>query len=486
MIKLISNELKKIFHKKSIYITLGIFIAILALLNIVSSRIDFSDIEDYQFGEENVQYLTSSLNDYNPDNYEEVDSYISTKTEIDYITFVNNYDNSSWQRKIAMEKAHEIIYNINRAKYNSKDNDLLATYEAELENLKLKLANDDDWRIFVSEEKAVNESKINDIKKELTNNLDKSSKENLEKELKTSEIHLYVLKYRLDNDVSYDNSYLDTALIEYESNNITLLEINKENMSKEEEAQYNDLKKSITTQEYILENKADISTSSYSARNIFMSFIGDNYIFFIILTVMIAGGIVAEEFSKGTIKMLLIRPYQRWKILLSKYITCFLILLFTIGVLLLAQYIIGGFAFGFESYSVPAIVYNYGSKSMVEVSLMKHILLNLVAILPMLILLLTLAFTISTVFTSSSLAITLTLLTTFFSSVVNMMIIRSKIKILSLFPTMVWDLTEFLYGGTPSYEYMKLNNCIIMSIVYLLIMIFISFFVFKHKNVKNI
>lgn len=486
MIKLISNELKKIFHKKSIYITLGIFIAILTLLNVVSSRIDDNYFEDYQFSEENMEYLTSSLSDYNPDNYEEVDSYVSTKTEIDYINFVNSYDNSTWQRKIAKEKTHEIIYNINRAKYSVKDNDLLATYEAELENLKLKLSNDDDWRVFVSEEKAVYESNIANIKEELTNSTDKNSKDLLEQELKTNEIHLYVLKYRLDNDVSYDNSYLDIALNNYESSSITLMQINKENMSKDEEEQYNELKKNITTQEYILNNKADISEESYNARNIFMTFISGNSIFFIILTVMIAGGIVAEEFSKGTIKMLLIRPYRRWKILLSKYISCLIILAFTITVLLLAQYVIGGLAFGFNSYSVPAVIYNYASKSMIEISLLKHVLLNLVAILPMLILLLTLAFTISTVFTSSSLAIALTLLTTFFSSLVNMLIIKSKIKILSLFPTMVWDLSEFLYGGTPTYEYMKLNSSIIMSIVYLLIMIYISFFVFKHKNVKNI
>lgn len=486
MTKLIANELNKIFHKKSTYITLGIFVAILILLNVVISKTNYNEVEDYRFGEENVQYTTSLLNDYNPKDPEEVDGYIENKTEIDYINFVNNYDVSSWQRTIAIDKGYDIINNINIHKYKSKDNDLLATYEAELENLKAKLVVDDDWKIFVSEEKALYEANISNIKEEMTKATNNDSKKSLEKELKTNEIYLYTLKYRLDNAVSYDNSYLDQALKEYESSKIALLEFNEDNMSKDDKERFDELQRSVTEEEYILDNKKDISQNNYNARSLFMTVISDNYIFFVILTVMIAGGIIAEEFSKGTIKMLLIRPYERWKILLSKYITCLIMLVVSILVIILAQYLIGGFAFGFDTYSIKAVVYDYTSKAMIELPLIKHILLTLVAVLPMLILLLTLAFTISTVFTSSSLSITLTLLTMFFSSVVNIMIMNSKIKILSLFPTMVWDLSGYLYGATPTYEYLKLNNCIIMSIVYLVIMLFISFFVFNHKNVKNI
>src|SRR6478609_844788 len=41
----------------------------------------------------------------------------------------------------------------------------------------------------------------------------------------------------------------------------------------------------------------------------------------LLLTVIVAAGIVASEFSQGTIKMLLTRPVKRWKILLSKFLT---------------------------------------------------------------------------------------------------------------------------------------------------------------------
>ena len=41
-----------------------------------------------------------------------------------------------------------------------------------------------------------------------------------------------------------------------------------------------------------------------------------------VFTIIIAGDILAGEFSSGTIKLLLIRPANRLKILIAKYISC--------------------------------------------------------------------------------------------------------------------------------------------------------------------
>ena len=43
-----------------------------------------------------------------------------------------------------------------------------------------------------------------------------------------------------------------------------------------------------------------------------------------LLMIIASAGIVASEFSQGTIKMLLSRPVKRWKILTSKYVTVLL------------------------------------------------------------------------------------------------------------------------------------------------------------------
>ena len=53
--------------------------------------------------------------------------------------------------------------------------------------------------------------------------------------------------------------------------------------------------------------------------------------FILIFSVIVAGTIVSNEFQKGTIKLLLTRPYSRNKILLSKYIVSIIsILIFII------------------------------------------------------------------------------------------------------------------------------------------------------------
>lgn len=75
-----------------------------------------------------------------------------------------------------------------------------------------------------------------------------------------------------------------------------------------------------------------------NAEEIVMGFIS---VFFLI----ISGGIVSQEFTKGTIKLLFINPNKRWKILLSKIILC-------IGVLILATIIMA-----FVTYLLGSLIY---------------------------------------------------------------------------------------------------------------------------------
>ncbi|MFQ8600044.1 MAG: ABC transporter permease [Oscillospiraceae bacterium] len=61
--------------------------------------------------------------------------------------------------------------------------------------------------------------------------------------------------------------------------------------------------------------------------------------------VMVASGIVSSEHSKGTVRLLLMRPVKRWKILLSKYA---MVLSLGLGMALLSTllYLAGNIAFG--------------------------------------------------------------------------------------------------------------------------------------------
>ena len=72
-----------------------------------------------------------------------------------------------------------------------------------------------------------------------------------------------------------------------------------------------------------------------------------------LFAIVMGGGIVANEFSEGTIKLLLIRPSKRWKILLSKYISVIGYTLLMLLVLLVVSFLLGGILFSFKGAGTP-------------------------------------------------------------------------------------------------------------------------------------
>ena len=71
--------------------------------------------------------------------------------------------------------------------------------------------------------------------------------------------------------------------------------------------------------------------------------------FVALFMVVIAATTVSSEFSFGSIKLLMIRPFKRYKILTSKLIAIFLTSLVFLAVLLASCFLIGIILFGFET-----------------------------------------------------------------------------------------------------------------------------------------
>lgn len=163
---------------------------------------------------------------------------------------------------------------------------------------------------------------------------------------------LWAIDFRLDNEIvpeedSYDdnadwrNAVLDTYMI---------------NTLKAEAAFSDDMKQAYTdealTAKYRLEHDVSVNIAGSSMTEMeSASYEGNSYesggiekqtmwtsfttstscVSFIgLLIIIIAGGIVATEFSNGTIKFLLINPRTRGKILISKYLT-----VLTIGIIMM-------------------------------------------------------------------------------------------------------------------------------------------------------
>lgn len=97
---------------------------------------------------------------------------------------------------------------------------------------------------------------------------------------------------------------------------------------------------------YSLENNVTEMTIAYSTRVKSITFV-NLFDIFALLSIFFASGLVAKEFSTKTINLLLIRPVRRWKILLSKYICLFTLILGMIGSGVIVYLLGCGIRYGF-------------------------------------------------------------------------------------------------------------------------------------------
>ena len=186
------------------------------------------------------------------------------------------------------------------------------------------------------------------------------------------------------------------------------------------------------------------------------------------------------------IKLLLVRPYSRIKILAAKFITVMITVIFTMIITVVLQFIVGGIFFGFDSISIPAVVYNYTTGKIMEMSIAKYILIIGLGKLPIYILMATLAFALSTLFNNTAVAITITLMGYMASSIINQIASYYEVKWLKFFVTPNWDFTQFLYGKHPLMKGLNVPFSIAICLLYFIIMLIPTILVFKKRNIKNI
>ena len=101
-------------------------------------------------------------------------------------------------------------------------------------------------------------------------------------------------------------------------------------------------------------------------------------------------------------------------------------------------------------------------------------------------LLATLSFAFSTLFTNSAVAIALPLLGYMGSEVINLLAVQYKVTFLKFFVTPNWDFTNYMFGKLPIMEGLTSGFSAIICIAYFIIMMIPTFMVFKRKNIKNI
>jgi ABC-2 type transport system permease protein len=260
-----------------------------------------------------------------------------------------------------------------------------------------------------------------------------------------------------------------------------LVEANEGYELQEEEAFNYYLETIAVNQQAINNYRIENNISPYEETNVW-SYMDDN-IFLIqligVFVIIVGSSIVAHEFNKGTIKLLLVRTASRTQILASKFITTLLFGVFLLAVLFVLSFIIGSILFGFDGSSVHLSAID---GEVTERSRMLFIGLNYVASCVSILILTAMAFMISTIFRSETLAIALSVMLLFIgSSITGILALFTDWAKYSVFAN---TNLELYFTDGPLIEGMTLGFSIVVLIVYLVLFLFLSFLFFKKRDVS--
>lgn len=491
MTNLIKNELYKVFKRKSIYILLSIMLCIITLNTFLTKKYSIEDPVSASAEEKyELQELKRTIDSYDKNSPGEKDEYYNALSNIELYELTDKYK-EPWKKILIRENLRDTIHSMNNAKYIEKDIEAYNEYKKEYDKF-LKELDSNSWKYFVNKEIKTTTDEIYSLEKEREK---AKNKELYNSRIKEKKNKLEKLKLRLEKDIPYDNNYLNNALEDYKQAPQTYKEFKEsiiKNTSefniKEEyqiKRQYIEYMKNNANNKYIIDNKVDIN-SPKTTRNLLINTLSDNFLFIMIIIAAGAGSIVSTEFDKGTIKLLLIRPYSRNKILLSKYIVSMFMIIFAILSAFIMQLIIGGIFFGFSSLNIPVVIYNFVQNKVMHINLFKYIFDNVLAVLPEFILLATLAFAISTITNVSTLGVALPIVGVGAADIINLIAINRNIIPLKYFVTLNWNFTNYLYGGVNSFPTLSIPFSILICAIYFLIMIITAFIVFNKRNIKNI
>ncbi len=196
-----------------------------------------------------------------------------------------------------------------------------------------------------------------------------------------------------------------------------------------------------------------------------------------LFTVIVGAGMIATEFSTGTIKMLLTRPVKRWKILASKLLTMSLfatvLTAITLGLGIITSYLF------FDN--TPAYILEATNGEIIEISFWGRVLLLTVLSLVNVLVISVMAFMIGSVFRSSSLAIGISIFLLFMGTNITYLL-SMKFEFAKYILFANTDLSQFI-GGEPFIEGLTLPFSISVLVIYTVVFLVISFVTFNKRDI---
>ena len=192
---------------------------------------------------------------------------------------------------------------------------------------------------------------------------------------------------------------------------------------------------------YSINNGVEELSVAGSTRSNMLGF-SDMFTFFAFFAIVIAGVSVSSEHVTRTIYLLLIRPAKRYKVLLSKYLSCILttlaLIILSFGAYLLASVLICGAG----DLSLPYLFVSDGA--VVEFDFLRWMLLRVLYCSASVLFLLTMTFTASTVFRNTAFAVSSGLFT-FFSPILLSTFFRNS-TLYGYLPFPSFNISSFVFN----------------------------------------
>lgn len=202
-----------------------------------------------------------------------------------------------------------------------------------------------------------------------------------------------------------------------------------------------------------------------------------------LFVVVVGSANVAAEFSDGTIKQLLIRPHQRWRILLSKYIAVILYALILVLTLIISGYIIGLVLFGNGDFNMKIFEITLEGRKVAIVG--EQFLLKMLYFIPSLLMIMTIAFMLSTLFKNQAIAVGIGIFVLFFSSTLGGIILMLANKYtwakFLIFPHL--DLTVYALQERILQDITLPVSLSILAVYYAIFMM-LTFFFFQKRDIS--
>lgn len=199
-----------------------------------------------------------------------------------------------------------------------------------------------------------------------------------------------------------------------------------------------------------------------------------------IFVMIIAAGIIANEFSSGTIKFLLINPVKRAKIFWSKYITCISLLVSSLVIFYILYLVFCMITCGTEGMSGVYLTYAEGSvheESIILYSMSQYALAG-VSLLTSI----TLAFTISSLMRSNAIAIAISLVIEFLGATITVFLYEFDHDWARYLIFANTDLTN-ISKGISMFPGQTLGFALIVIVVYMVIYLLTAYDAFKKKEI---